>query len=102
MKIKEIYRNLLSKINNNTISIASSSSFLTISEIANDFEKKDQCLVAHPGNPPYLLDVVEIVPAPFTSKHITKLIDICDNLDMLPVLLKEKTDLFLIGFKVRS
>lgn len=90
---KKLYRNLLSKINNNTISIASSSSFLTISEIANDFEKKGQCLVAHPGNPPYLLDVVEIVPAPFTSKHIIKkLIDICDNLDMLPILLKkEKT-----------
>ncbi|MFC7555081.1 3-hydroxyacyl-CoA dehydrogenase family protein [Pseudoroseomonas wenyumeiae] len=27
-----------------------------------------RCLVAHPGNPPYLIPVIEIVPAPFTEE----------------------------------
>ena len=28
---------------------------------------RSRCLVVHPGNPPYLLRVAEVVPAPFTS-----------------------------------
>ena len=47
--------------------LATSSSALTISEIAGDLETRARCLVAHPGNPPYLLPVVELVPAPFTD-----------------------------------
>ena len=47
--------------------IASSSSALTASAIAGDLGGRHRCLVAHPGNPPYLLPIVEIVPAPFTT-----------------------------------
>ena len=47
--------------------LATSSSALTISEIADDLDTRARCLVAHPGNPPYLLPVVELVPAPFTD-----------------------------------
>lgn len=47
--------------------LASSSSALTMSAIAGDLRSRARCLVAHPGNPPYLLPVVELVPAPFTD-----------------------------------
>lgn len=47
--------------------IASSSSFLTASLLADDLPGRARCLVVHPGNPPYLLRVAEIVPAPFTD-----------------------------------
>lgn len=47
--------------------IASSSSFLPASRFAGEAEGRERCLVVHPGNPPYLLRVAEIVPAPFTS-----------------------------------
>jgi len=47
--------------------LATSSSALTASQIAADLPGRSRCLVAHPGNPPYLLPVVELVPAPFTS-----------------------------------
>lgn len=47
--------------------LASSSSAITISAIAGTLADRHRCLVAHPGNPPYLLPVVELVPADFTA-----------------------------------
>ena len=50
--------------------IASSSSFMTASALAGELPGRQRCLVVHPGNPPYLLRVAEIVPAPFTSAAV--------------------------------
>jgi len=50
--------------------LASSSSALTISQIAGELAGRSRCLVAHPANPPYLLPIVEIVPAPFTAAEV--------------------------------
>jgi len=47
--------------------LASSSSALTCSAIAAGLARADRCLVAHPGNPPYLVPVVELVPGPQTA-----------------------------------
>jgi len=47
--------------------IASSSSFVPVSRFAAELAGRDRCLVVHPGNPPFLLRVAEVVPAPFTS-----------------------------------
>jgi 3-hydroxyacyl-CoA dehydrogenase len=47
--------------------LASSSSALTASAIAADLDGRARCLVAHPANPPHLLPLVELVPAPFTD-----------------------------------
>lgn len=47
--------------------LVSSSSAITISAIAERLAERHRCLVAHPGNPPYLLPVVELVPASFTA-----------------------------------
>jgi L-gulonate 3-dehydrogenase len=47
--------------------LASSSSTIAASRFASALAGRSRVLVAHPGNPPYLLPVVELVPAPFTS-----------------------------------
>lgn len=47
--------------------IASASSAITASEFAADLPGRGRFLVAHPGNPPFLIPVVEIVPAEFTT-----------------------------------
>lgn len=47
--------------------LASASSALPVSQYAPEGEARERCLVAHPGNPPYLIPVIELVPAPFTS-----------------------------------
>lgn len=51
--------------------IASASSAIPASEIAETVPGRSRCLVAHPGNPPFLLRTIEIVPAPFTSQEAT-------------------------------
>ena len=47
--------------------LASSSSAIPASEYTAELKGRDRCLVAHPGNPPYLLPVVELVPSPWTA-----------------------------------
>ncbi len=52
--------------------LASSSSFLPASAFAEELPGRGRCLIAHPGNPPYLLPVVELVPAPFTDDPVVE------------------------------
>jgi L-gulonate 3-dehydrogenase len=47
--------------------LASASSAIPISQVAAVLPGRSRCLVAHPGNPPHLIPVIELVPAPFTS-----------------------------------
>ncbi len=47
--------------------LASSSSMIPCSRFATGLAGRARCLVVHPGNPPYLLPVAELVPAPFTD-----------------------------------
>ncbi|HEY4276824.1 MAG TPA: 3-hydroxyacyl-CoA dehydrogenase [Conexibacter sp.] len=49
--------------------LASSSSALTASQFAAEVPGRARCLVVHPANPPHLLPVVEVVPAPFTAEE---------------------------------
>lgn len=49
--------------------LASASSALRASEFAGHLATRARCLVLHPANPPYLLPVVEVVPAPFTTEE---------------------------------
>ena len=47
--------------------LASSTSGIPASAFTADLDGRARCLVAHPVNPPYLIPVVEICPAPWTS-----------------------------------
>lgn len=49
---------------------ASSSSALTASQFASGLPGRARCLVVHPANPPHLLPIVELVPAPFTGAEV--------------------------------
>ncbi len=61
---------LLSEISPPDCVIASSSSFIGASKMAESIQGRERCLVIHPGNPPYLIRVAEVIPAPFTSPEI--------------------------------
>ncbi len=52
--------------------LASSSSFLPASSFAGELPGRARCLVVHPGNPPYLLRIAELVPAPFTDAGVVE------------------------------
>ena len=50
--------------------LASSSSAIAASAIAGGEPFADRLIVGHPGNPPYLLPVIEVVPSPATRPDI--------------------------------
>ena len=55
-------------------------------------------MVAHPVNPPHLIKLVEVVPAPYTDKDVVE-----DSLQFLkqvgqtPILVKKEIDSFILN-----
>jgi 3-hydroxyacyl-CoA dehydrogenase len=77
------------------VPIASSSSALTTSSFADG---RARCLVAHPGNPPYLLPVVEVVPAPFTSPEtVERTTQLLSAVGMSPVHVRREIEGFVFN-----
>jgi L-gulonate 3-dehydrogenase len=52
--------------------IASSSSGIPASAFTADLKTRQRCLIAHPVNPPYLVPLVEICPAPWTDPAVVE------------------------------
>jgi 3-hydroxyacyl-CoA dehydrogenase len=78
--------------------LASSSSFLPASSFAADLAGRARCLVVHPGNPPYLLRVAELVPAPFTAAEIVdRTAALLAECGMTPVCLAREIDGFVFN-----
>lgn len=73
--------------------ITSSSSSLTISQIAEELPGRRRCLLAHPANPPYLLPVVEIAPAAFTSDSAVQLVTgLLQEAGMIPIRIRAEIE----------
>jgi len=68
---RELYQQLAEATSYDTV-LASSSSAMTASTIAEGLEAADRVLIGHPANPPYLLPVVEVVPSPVTRDDVTE------------------------------
>lgn len=64
---KELFQQLGAYSEPGTV-LASSSSAIVSSRFARSTPASDRVLIAHPGNPPYLLPVIELVPSEFTSE----------------------------------
>ncbi|MBB3256825.1 3-hydroxyacyl-CoA dehydrogenase [Paraburkholderia bannensis] len=79
--------------------LASASSFLAASEFVDQsLPGHARCIVAHPGNPPYLVPVVEIVPAPFTSAAATtRAIALYGEAGLMPVRVKKEVTGFIFN-----
>ncbi|WP_042338267.1 3-hydroxyacyl-CoA dehydrogenase [Paraburkholderia ferrariae] len=79
--------------------LASASSFLAASKFVDAaLPGRARCLVAHPGNPPYLIPVVEIVPAPFTSDAATaRAIDLFSEAGLRPVTVHKEVEGFIFN-----
>lgn len=81
-----------------TAILASSSSALTASSFAETLPGRHRCLVAHPGNPPYLLPVIEIVPAPFTdAQHVENALALYADAGLTPVRLNKEIEGFVFN-----
>lgn len=78
--------------------LASSSSAIPISQVVVNLPERHRCIVVHPLNPPFLLDVVEVVPASFTDPVITtRAATLLEQSGMSPVTLKRENEGFLFN-----
>ncbi|MDH4047955.1 MAG: 3-hydroxyacyl-CoA dehydrogenase [Gammaproteobacteria bacterium] len=78
--------------------IASASSAITASEFADRLPGRARCLVAHPGNPPYLLRVMEIVPAAFTSEDaVRRALSFMASAELAPIRVRRELNGFVFN-----
>jgi 3-hydroxyacyl-CoA dehydrogenase len=78
--------------------LASASSAIVASAFAADLPGRGRILVAHPGNPPFLIRVVEIVPAPFTEpESIARAGALLKSAGMEPVLVRKEIEGFVFN-----
>lgn len=76
--------------------LASSTSSFPASEFAAGLPGQHRCLVAHPANPPYLLPIVEIVPAPFTAPEaVARTRALMARVGQTPVALRREVNGFI-------
>src|SRR5450830_1281206 len=78
--------------------LTSSTSWIPTSEFSENLPGRHRILVAHPVNPPYLVPLVELAPAPWTSADTVKRAhDIYTRAGQSPVLLKKEITGFLLN-----
>lgn len=92
---RELFR-VLDRLAEPKATLASSSSALTISATAEGLPGRARCLVVHPANPPHLLPIVELVPAPFTDEAvIERTRAMLERAGMSPVLVRQELEGFV-------
>lgn len=78
--------------------LASSTSMIPCSRFADGLPGRARCLVVHPGNPPYLLPIAELAPAPFTTAEtIGRARELLSGAGMVPVLVGEENEGFVFN-----
>jgi L-gulonate 3-dehydrogenase len=78
--------------------LASASSAITASAFAADLPGRHRVLVVHPGNPPFLIPVVELVPAPFTDPGIVEAAaTLLRSVGMDPIVVRHEVEGFVFN-----
>jgi L-gulonate 3-dehydrogenase len=78
--------------------IASSSSGIPASAFTEELKTRHRCLIAHPVNPPYLVPLVEICPAPWTdAAAVEKTRAIMVKAGQVPATVKKEIDGFALN-----
>lgn len=78
--------------------LASSTSTIPASVFTEALPGRHRCLVAHPVNPPHLVPVVEICPAPWTgAQAVTRARQLLTAAGQVPVLVQKEVPGFLVN-----
>jgi ketoreductase RED1 len=87
---KQIFGALLKTARADAV-LATSSSSIGASLIAEDFDRADRIIVGHPFNPPALMPLVEVVPGNKTSDDtVTRAVGLYGELDRAPVVIRKE------------
>lgn len=94
---KEVYAKMDAIAGPETV-LASSTSSIPASAFTEMLNGRARCVVAHPVNPPYLVPVVEICPAPWTSEQtIQKTWDVMEKTGQKPVRIHRELEGFILN-----
>lgn len=78
--------------------IASSTSAIVASRFSQDLPGRARCLVGHPVNPPHLVPLVEISPAPWTSTEaVERARAVYSQIGQQPIVIKKEIDGFILN-----
>ncbi len=78
--------------------LASSTSTIPASEITRGLPGRARCLVAHPVNPPHLVPLVELAPAPWTSPDVVaRARALLEKAGQVPILVKKEVQGFILN-----
>ena len=59
---------------------------------------RNRCIVSHPINPPHVIPLVEVVPAPWTSPEVvSRAMQLLSEVGQSPVLIKKEVDSFIVN-----
>jgi len=78
--------------------LASSTSGIPASSFTADLKGRHRCLVAHPINPPSLVPLVELVPAPWTDEAVVaRARALQENVGQAPIVVKREVAGFIVN-----
>jgi len=78
--------------------LASSTSFIMASVFSEGLKGRARCLVGHPVNPPHLVPIVEIAPAPWTDPEVVaRAKSIYEQAGQVPITLRKEKPGFVLN-----
>jgi 3-hydroxyacyl-CoA dehydrogenase len=93
----EVAKEIGALIGSDTV-VGSSSSGLPASSFTKDAPRRERFLIAHPVNPPHLIPVVELVPAPWTAPDIVPwLRERLKEMGKVPIEVRREVDGFILN-----
>lgn len=78
--------------------LASSTSAIAASQFSEGLPGRSRCLVAHPVNPPYLIPLVEVAPAPWTDPVVVeRTLSLLRQVQQVPILVRHEVQGFILN-----
>jgi len=98
IELKRTLFTQLAKLTSQDCVIASSSSFIPTGESAKETGVESRALVAHPGNPPYAIPVIELVPNRATDRDVLQRAnELYVSAGMSPVVVEQEIEGFVFN-----
>lgn len=94
---RRIYSDLEAVVAEDTV-LASSTSGIAASQFIDHLRHPERCLVAHPVNPPYLIPLVEVAPAPVTAEAaVNRTMRLMEQAQQAPILVRKEIQGFILN-----
>lgn len=94
---REVYRMLDEAAPAHCI-LASSTSTIRTSRFSDGLAGKHRCIVAHPVNPPHVVPIVEVSPAPWTADEVVaRTIALQGKVGQVPITVKKEVEGFILN-----